>query len=229
MGGGIHGVKQLAPISDMVVVVDVLSFTTCVDVAVGNGACVFPYRWRDGNAAAYAERHHAELAGHRGDHTSRYSLSPASLQTVEAGTRIVLPSPNGSTLSLSTEGKPTYAACMRNAEAVASAINNAAGTVAVIAAGERWQADRSLRPAVEDLLGAGAIIHALQGSCSPEAVAARGAFREHSNGLADAIRNSGSGRELIDLGYADDVEEAAEYGCSDAVPLLTDYAYVQAT
>ena len=35
--------------------------------------------------------------------------------------------------------------------------------------GERWMADSSLRPAFEDLVGAGAIIRHLWGTTSPEA------------------------------------------------------------
>src|SRR3546814_2899348 len=44
------------------VVVDVLSFTTTVSVALDQGIEVFPYRWRDKGAAAHAMRHAATLA-----------------------------------------------------------------------------------------------------------------------------------------------------------------------
>ena len=71
---GERGVAELAPISDFVVIVDVLSFSTCVDVASSRGATVFPFGWKDQRAEAYAAEHEAILAGRRGQGT--YSLSP---------------------------------------------------------------------------------------------------------------------------------------------------------
>ena len=52
---GREGVAQLSPCSNAIVIVDVLSFSTSVVVAVGNGAVVYPYQRRDESAAAYAE------------------------------------------------------------------------------------------------------------------------------------------------------------------------------
>src|SRR5262249_30252535 len=98
---GENGVQHLAPDADVVVILDVLSFSTCVDIANSRGAIVFPYRWKDESAAAFAASVNAELAGvrRRGD---GYSLSPASLSDIPSGTRLALPSPNGSALSLAT-------------------------------------------------------------------------------------------------------------------------------
>ncbi|MEZ4729611.1 MAG: hypothetical protein R3E79_20980 [Caldilineaceae bacterium] len=38
---GLQGVTQLAPISDMVIIVDVFSFTTCVEIATQPGRALF--------------------------------------------------------------------------------------------------------------------------------------------------------------------------------------------
>lgn len=62
---GENGVQRLAPGADVVVIVDVLSFSTCVEVANSRGAIVFPYRWKDESAAAFAASVNAELASVR--------------------------------------------------------------------------------------------------------------------------------------------------------------------
>lgn len=44
---GERGLEALGPGSDTIIIVDVLSFSTAVDVAVSRGASVLPYRRRD--------------------------------------------------------------------------------------------------------------------------------------------------------------------------------------
>jgi 2-phosphosulfolactate phosphatase len=183
---------------------------------------VLPLAWRE--PAAVPEG--AVLAGRRG--SSSWSLSPSSLFDIPAGTRLALPSPNGATLSVSaaTHGATVLAACLRNASAVATAALacRADGAIGVVPAGERWPGD-GLRPAIEDLLGAGAVVAALArhgvGPCSPEALAAADAFEAAlRRGLADALVACSSGRELAVGGFGADVALAAERDVSGAAPVL---------
>jgi len=221
---GEGGVIALAPSSDAVVIVDILSFSTAVEIAVSRGAMVYPFRWQDERAATFAEECRALLASPRRHLTTSYTLSPASMLPIPAGTRLVLPSPNGAALSLATGATPTIAGCLRNAEVVASALRQAGRHVAIIPAGERWP-DGSLRPSVEDLVGAGAIIHRLPGARSPEAAAAEAVFLRFRADIGTMLRDCSSGRELIERGFADDVELAAALDVSDCLPVLVDGAY----
>ena len=217
--------------ADYAVVVDVLSFTTTLSVALERGIEVFPFRWRDARAAEHAVRHGATLAVGRFEALSRggarhVSLSPASLAEVVGIQRLVLPSPNGSTIAfaLADSGAQVVGACLRNATAVARwlAPRVAAGaSVVVVPAGERWH-DDTLRPAVEDLWGGGAVLAelgVLSGEgLSPEAATAAAAFR--SADLPDDLARCASGRELVDAGFADDVAIAAQHDVSEHVPVL---------
>lgn len=223
---GTQGIQQLAPSSDVLIIVDVLSFSTCIDIATRQGAIVFPYPWRDRSAATFAQSVGAVLAGKRGDRG--YSLSPASLTEIPAETRLVLPSPNGSTLSLATGAVPTLAGCLRNCRAVAQMAMRYGKTIGIVPAGEQWN-DGSLRPAFEDLIGAGAIIHHLAGRRSPEAQAAAAAFQSIQPHLSDSLHQCGSGQELIKRGFAQDVAIAAALNVSDCVPQRVDRAYVRIT
>ena len=96
-GWGPDGLAALAPAAAVVVIVDVLRFTSAVSAAVEAGACVIPARWADEQAAAFAASSNAILAGRREDGAP--SLSPTDLLTLRPGTRLVLPSPNGATLT----------------------------------------------------------------------------------------------------------------------------------
>lgn len=226
---GQAGVRLLAPLADTVVIVDVLSFTTAVTVAVERGVSVYPYRFRDASAAEHARSLGAIMAGARA--AGGPSLSPASLGSLAAGDRLVLPSPNGATCSVmaAEAGATVIAGCLRNATAVARFVRARGGTVAIVPAGEQWP-DGALRPSFEDLIGAGAILAALAGSASlsPEARAAVAAFESARPALASLLADCASGRELIDRGFAGDVELAAAHDATGVVPILRDGAFAAA-
>ncbi|MEO0338544.1 MAG: 2-phosphosulfolactate phosphatase [Bacteroidota bacterium] len=216
---GLDGLLSLLPVSDVIVIVDVLSFSTCVDIATNRGAIIYPYQWKDQTAQVFADQKGALLANTNRKNTIGYSLSPHSLLDIKADERLVLPSPNGSTLSLSS-AVTTLCGCLRNAEAIAKACQELGKRISVIAAGERWVESGNLRVAYEDLLGAGAIISYLDGALSIEAKYARLIFEENKSDLRSSIMNCGSGKELIGRGFAQDVNLATELNVSTAVPLL---------
>lgn len=213
---GPDGLAAVGPGAKAVVVVDVLRFTTAVSVAVGRGAIVLPYPWREDGG---------------------WSLSPTDLARIAEGTRLVLPSPNGSALAFGArEAVPdatVLAGCLRNAAAVATVAAEQDGPLAVVAAGECWQgSSRPLRPAVEDLLGAGAVLRALvdvggrpAGGASPEARAAIAAFDAARDDLGGWLADSASGRELVGIGFGDDVEAAARFDAEDAAAVLAGPAF----
>ena len=210
-----------------------MSFCTTVDVAVGHGLRVLPLRW---HSARDAVAPGVVLAGRRGGPGP--TLQPSSMLTVPPGTLVALPSPNGATLCAAAEGRGAvvFAGCLRNRTAVAVAAGTAArgGPIGVVPAGERWP-DDTMRVAVEDALGAGAIVAALQAapilrlsdpaaalSLSPEARFAAAQFAAAAGDLTAVLSDLVSGRELIGGGYGDDVAYAAELDVSTAAPRLVD-------
>jgi 2-phosphosulfolactate phosphatase len=231
---GLAGVQRLGPDADVLIIVDVLSSTTVMSLAAERNALVLPYRWQDASAVAYAREHDAQLAAHRADVSAErpYSLSPPTWLRVPAGARVVLPSPNGANLAFAARdaGAVVLAGCLRNAQAVASAAGQLGQRILVIAAGERWDDadERSLRPALEDLLGAGAILAALPpADRAPEAAAAVAAYEALRDTLPATLDACASGRQLRERGYAQDVAVAAEFNVSTAVPILRERAFVR--
>lgn len=232
---GQAGASALVPGAAAAVVVDVLTFTTTLTVAVEAGATVYPHPWDPVAALGYATARDATVAvGRSRARPGQPSLSPVSIRGVEHLERLVLPSPNGSALAftLADGGAAVVGACLRNATAVADWITSrGAGPVAVIAAGERWP-DGGPRPAVEDLLGAGAVLSVLavhdRDGCSPEALAAAAAFLDAQPVIDRRLRECVSGRELVAKGFADDVRVAAELDVSAVVPVLRGPAFVDA-
>jgi 2-phosphosulfolactate phosphatase len=227
------GAKVLSESCDVLVVVDVLSFSTSVTVAVERGARVWPHTGGE-NAGALAREIGAVLAGNRGSHEGP-TLSPASLLGIRPDSRLVLPSPNGSAIAYAAVnggvtaidgGVTVVVGCLRNARAVGRWLRDY-DRIGVVPAGERW-GDGSLRPAYEDLVGAGAVIdqiaaHDLSVSLSPEAEAAAVAFRS-----LRPLEECPSGRELVERGFAEDVRIASEVDVSSVVPRLTEGRFVAA-
>jgi 2-phosphosulfolactate phosphatase len=238
MDWGSTGAAAISPGCDVAVIIDILSFTTTLTVAADRGTVVFPYRWRDDTAALFAAEHDATLAVGRSQATpGQVSLSPGSIRDAPVLDRLVLPSPNGSTISIHLAGiaADVLGVSLRNRQATAQWLlarrtAHPGLRVAVIAAGERWP-DGSLRPAAEDLWGAGALIASLHAAgwtdLSPEAHAAAATYSAIPN-ISNALADCASGRELIGIGHADDVHTAAQLDTSHAIPALRNGAFTTA-
>ncbi len=220
---GLKGIEKFLPVTDVFIIVDVLSFSTSVDIACDKGAIVYPCNLEGREAQEYAVSNNAILAKPRS--RTELSLSPCSLMNIPAETRLVLPSPNGSTLSLATAKILTLCGCLRNYRSVAEYANDHGERITVIPAGERWP-DGSIRFALEDILGAGAVISQLKGKQSLEAKIATGIYQSFQNNETDTLLNCVSGIELVERGYVKDVSLAAEINVSECVPLLSNGAFI---
>lgn len=224
---GLQGLRALSERCECVVVVDVLSFSTSVAVAVARGATVWPHAGSD-RAEELARAIGATLVRGRNMREGR-TLSPASLLDVADGDRLVMPSPNGSAISHAAlmSGLTVVAGSLRNAGAVATWLEGRFTSIGLVPAGELWP-DGSLRPAYEDHVGAGAIAARMrdQGADvlhSPEVVAAMAAFDTRQ-----PLVGTPSGLELVGRGFADDVALAEMVDVDPVVPVLRDGRYVAA-
>ncbi len=228
---GRRGAHQAAERGDILAVVDVLSFSTAVIAAAHRGALIYPCSEEEDKAAA-ARRIGGEAAVSRKDAPAkgRFSLSPLSYLQAEPGAKIVLSSPNGAACSRHAAEVPyLFIGAIVNAQAAALKIADTmkwSGLgLTVLACGERWKQpneEGSLRFALEDYLGAGAILSCLDAEKSPDALVCEAAFRGVCENLDPLLRHCESGQELIEMGYEDDVAFSACLNRYDSVPVMRD-------
>lgn len=224
---GPQGLRQLSESCECVVIVDVLSFSTSVAVAVARGAAVWPHSGSD-RAEELARAIGATLVRGRNMREGR-TLSPASLLDVTEGERLIMPTDNGSVISHAAlmSGLTVVAGSIRNASAIAAWAAGRYSSIGLVPVGEQWP-DGTMRPCYEDLIGAGAIAGALRdlgadNGFTPDARAAAAAF-DHRDSIAEVP----SGRGLVDRGFAEDVRLAEILDADHVVPVLRDGRYVAA-
>ena len=144
-------------------------------------------------------------------------------------TRVVLASPNGASCCRYAGQVPALlVGALVNARAVAAAVSWVLEqrndlSVTIIACGERWSMpseDGALRFAIEDYLGAGAIVSYLSCDKSPEARVCEGAFVQVRDDLEALLWESATGRALRERGFASDIEHAARLNSYETVPIM---------
>jgi len=228
---GQRGALRAAQRGDVLVIVDTLSFSTSVATAVHHGGLVYPCPEGE-DPFKLAKSIGGEAAVRRADvpRKGRFSLSPLTYAGLEPKTRIVLSSPNGATCSHCSRRAPhLFVGALVNARAVTAAVSHVlnetdvSARVTVIACGERETAlseDNPIRFAVEDYLGAGAILSYLQYEKSPEARVCQSAFVDNKKEMRSILWECESGRELRAGGFGRDVEFAAQLNLYDSVPVM---------
>jgi 2-phosphosulfolactate phosphatase len=226
---GRHGARHAAERGDIIVIVDTLSFSSAVATAVHHGALIYPCAVTD-DLEALGVRYGAEIAVRRHEVPSRgrFSLSPLTYVGITSGTAIIIASPNGAVCCAYGRQAPhLFVGGLNNARAVAATVSSLLDAtdlgVTVVACGERWKTpteDGAIRFAVEDYLGAGAILSHLSHARSPEARACAAAFLGARDDLQQLIEDCGSGRELRAMGFGEDAVHAAKLDCYDVVPAM---------
>ncbi|WP_246188060.1 2-phosphosulfolactate phosphatase [Paenibacillus tengchongensis] len=228
---GPKGGRAAAERGDIVIIVDVLSFSSTVVTAVQHKARVYPFQPPSNEfAKAFAKKVNAELVRGRAEafREGGHSLSPLSFSSADAGRGFVLCSLNGAACTvMAAEAPALMVGCLLNATAVAEAADRLRRelkrSITLIPCGELWpDADpgQQLRPGIEDYLGAGLILSQLSGSRSPEAEVCLGAFHSSRSRLNELLWDSASGRELRERGYEADVTYCGQVDICRAVPVL---------
>ena len=185
----------------------------------------------NGSALAFAARRHARGAVFAG--CLRNASAVASAAWSNGGPIVVIAAgershDEGAPLRSGLEAEPLGEAVARAARRRRRQEREATQTRA-------QNGETALRLAVEDLLGAGAVLRAIRVRAgvpleriSPEARAAMAAFDDARDDLQEWLFASASGRELAAWGWRDDVETAAALDVDGAAPVLTGPAFVAA-
>ena len=226
---GWRGARLAAARGDVIAIVDVLSFSTTAVTAAVRGAHLYPCT-DETEARERASRHAAEIAVRREDVPARgrFSLSPCTYFQCTPVDRVALPSPNGATCCRLASSSPVVLiGCLLNASAAARAasisMSRHDANLTVLACGEQWpnpSEEGQLRFALEDYLGAGALLSALDLPMSPDAQVCRAAFNAVRGKLLEHLSECASGIELRERGWFKDVQHAAQLDRYDAIPLL---------
>ncbi|MFD1888234.1 2-phosphosulfolactate phosphatase [Paenibacillus wenxiniae] len=236
---GQRGARAAAERGDIVIIVDVLSFSSTVVTAVQYGAHIYPYPPPiNEQAKAYAQSIDAEIVWGRAESLKYggHSLSPITFTAADKNKRFVMCSLNGAACTwIAADAQALLIGCTLNATAVAEAANRLRVTsgcaITVVPCGEKWpdamENENTLRPSIEDALGAGMILSRLKGSISPEAEVCKGAYQYVKDSVQQLIWDSASGRELRERGHEQDVIHCSQLNQMNIVPVLRDNRFVQ--
>lgn len=235
---GRRGAREAAERGDIVIIVDVLSFSSTVISALENKVHIYPYPPHL-NGKEYAEKIGAEYILGRAEAAKQGTptLSPVSFHEEHTNKKYMLSSLNGAFCTWVASKVPALiVGSFINASSVASIAKQLSkktqANITIVPCGEQWTEVRenedTLRQSVEDYLGAGAIISYLDKKMSPEAAVCRAAFENSRSKLKEIIWECGSGRELRGKGFEADVSHCSQLNIFQTVPILKEDHFVPA-
>ena len=219
--------------SDILIIVDTLSFSTTTTAAVNRDIDIFPCATFE-EAATIAKKHNCECTVRRSDVPSkgRFSLSPLTITNNHNCKSIVMRSVNGASIVRAASSTPmVIIGTLVNAEVIAGYVDSYCSKVderpqvTVIACGELVHGSEhpnDCRFAIEDYLGAGAIISYMNGRKTVEAQLCERSFAHERDNLNCILIECESGVELAESGFVEDVLFAAKLNSINAVPILVD-------
>ncbi len=227
---GRRGARDAARRGDIVIIVDVLSFSSTVISALRYGTIIYPYPpYLDGKE--YADKVGADYILGRAEAAKigKPTLSHVTFNQEHSNKKYVLSSLNGAFCTWIASKVPALLiGSLLNASSVASVANQlileTKANITVVPCGEQWSDVReyedTLRPSIEDYLGAGAILSYLNGEKSPEVEVCIGAFNNSKQKLNELVWECGSGRELRERGFEEDVKHCSRLNVYQTVPIL---------
>lgn len=211
------------PAGKTVVVADILRATTTITFAIANGALgITPVLTPDDAFEFAANRPNTIICGERrGKKVNGFHLgnSPCEYtKTAVSGKQVVLTTTNGTrTLWACRSAKQVLVGCFLNLHAIINSLMQVEGEVVIVCAG------REGSYCMEDTAFAGACVASLSTEHLTDAAdAAKILYRAHRHNLHGMLKDCYHGRNLAEIGLADDLEFCSQLNLVDVVPIQVD-------
>ena len=208
-----HGIGRTA------IVIDVLRATTSIVTAVTNGVdSVVPVMTPDEAFEMREQRGHL-LAGEQNGLMIEgfdFGNSPLEFQKsrVEGRTLVLCTSNGTKAIVKASIAENVLIASFLNAAAIVRHAKKLGRDIVILCSGTIGQ--RTL----EDTVCGGMIAAALDGELTPDALEAVEIYLKYKNGISRCLEDSHHGKDLVKLGFADDLDYAAQVDITGTVPIL---------
>lgn len=218
---GFNGIKRAVRKGDIIIVVDILRFTSTAVTATANDFTIYPSSSTE-ETGTLLKKYNAQVASK--DPISKYSLSPLSFLE-KSPENVILVSPNGAKCSrLASNSKHAFVGAFLNMKSIGRHVSALAKkmkkNVTVVGAGEitlghiemigieKKLVNQKNKEyfCLEDMLGSGGIISEMRIKKTEKALFAEKWFKKTKDNLVDIVSTTVGGRHLIETGRKNEVE-----------------------